>query len=62
MLCNQKCVLNAFLILIITISVHIHDIVSEFNRAIFELRSAHLYPKSDVLLVTRQMTFVYKDL
>ena len=30
---------------------------------IFELRSAaHLYPESEVLLVTRQMAFVYKDL
>ena len=44
------------------ISVHMHGIVSEFNRVIFELRSAHLYPDSKVLLVTRQMTFVYKDL
>ena len=52
---------NALLILIIMISVHMHGIVSE-NRVIFELRSAYLYPESEVLLVTRQMTFVYKDL
>ena len=39
-----------------------NGIVSEFNRVIFELRSAHLYPESEVLLVTCQMTFVYKDL
>ena len=42
------------------ISVHTHGIVSEFNRVIFELQSAHLYPESEVLLVTCQMTFVYK--
>ena len=54
--------LNASLILVIIISLHMHDIVSEFNRVIFELRSADLYPESEVLLVTRQMTFVYKDL
>ena len=39
------------------ISLHMHDIVSEFNRVIFELRSAHLYIESELLLVTRQMTF-----
>ena len=53
---------NAFLILSIMISVHMLGIVSEFNRVIFELGSAHLYPESEVLLVARQMTFVYKDL
>ena len=55
---------NAFLILIIMISVHtsMHGIVSEFNRVMFELRSAHLYPESELLLVTRQMTLIYKDL
>ena len=37
-----------------------HGIVSEFNRVIFELRNAHLYSKSELLLVTRQMTFIYK--
>ena len=31
-----------------------HDIVSEFNIVIFELRSAHLYAESELLLVTRQ--------
>ena len=44
------------------ISVHIHGIVSELNRVIFELLSAHLYPESELLLVTRQITFIYKDL
>ena len=39
-----------------------HDIVSEFNRVIFELRSAHLHPESELVLVTSQMTFIYKDL
>ena len=48
---------NVFLILIIMISVHKHSIVSEFNslRVILEIRSAHLYPESGLLLVTRQM-------
>ena len=47
------------------ISLYMHGIVSEFNRVELrkiELRSVHLYPDSEVLLVTRQMTFVYKDL
>ena len=39
-----------------------HGIVSEFNKVIFELRSAHLHPESELLLVTRQMTFIYMDL
>ena len=32
-----------------------HGIVSDFNRVIFELWSAHLYPESELLLVTRKM-------
>ena len=44
------------------ISVHMHDIVSEFNRVIFELGSAHLYPDLELLLVTCQITFINKDL
>ena len=52
-----------YFFLIIMISVHMHDIVSEFNRVIFELRSAHLYPESELLLlVTCQMAFINKDL
>ena len=39
-----------------------HGNVSEFDRVIFELRSAHLYPESELYLVTRQMTFIYKGL
>ena len=39
-----------------------HGIVYEFNRVIFELRSAHLYPESELLLATRQMTSIDKDL
>ena len=42
--------------------VHMHGTVSEFIRLIFELPSAHLYLESELLLVTRQMTFIYKDL
>ena len=39
-----------------------HGFISEFNRVIFELWSDHLYPESELLLVTRQMAFIYKDL
>ena len=34
---------NAFLILIIMISVHMHGFVSELDWVNFELQSAHLY-------------------
>ena len=37
-------------------------IVSEFDRVISELRSAHLYPELELLLVACQMTFIYKEL
>ena len=39
-----------------------HGFVSEFNGVIFEWWSAHLYPESELLLATNQMTFIYKDL
>ena len=38
-----------------------HGIVSKFNRVMIELWSAHLYPESELILVTRQMTLIYKD-
>ena len=34
-----------------------HGIVSKFNRVVFEVQRAHLYPESELFLVTRQMTF-----